>query len=370
MNSRLLRHKKNERIRVMKQKGVLPTRVNMSLGFVPAILSMLTYGITTQRIALCIGAAAGILFSVFAAGKKGRRMPQIILYSTTGVLLLLAAINLATGYEFPHRTFPFALETGILLPALFILLIRKHISADAAIVSSRVTLLISLPHFLAILCALFIQYPPDHTVRLWLFCIVPPLIFLASILFNQYGIYYFNRLMRHTLFVPIVNAQGDIIGRVPATEIFNRNNRHLHPVIRIAVVSHGMLFLAPRSPQSLFEKGKTDLLMETYLTCGETLEQAVQKLLKQTFPILPLSTLHFSYMYPFQGEEDNRLVYLFTLDLDDDSILSSKAFRIGKLWTLRQMKHNLGQGFFSSYLEHELGQLPSAIYTKGKYRES
>lgn len=342
----------------------------MSLGFVPAILSMLTYGITTQRTALCIGAAAGILFCVFTAGKKGRRMPQIILYCTTGLLLLFAAINLATGYEFPHRMFPFALETGILLPPLFILLIRKHLSADAAIVSSRVTLLISLPHFLAILCTLFIHYPPGHIASLLLFSIVPPLVFLTSILFNQFGIYYFNRLMRNTLFIPIVNAQGDIIGRTQASEIFNRNSRHLHPVIRIAIVSHGMLFLAPRSPQSLFEKGKTDLLMEGYLTYGETLEQGVQKLLHRTFPTLPLSTLHFNYMYPFQGENGNRLVYLFTLELDDDSILNDKTFKSGKLWTLRQMKHNLGQGFFSSYLEHELKHLQSTTYTKEKYKES
>ena len=84
----------------------------------------------------------------------------------------------------------------------------------------------------------------------------------------------------------------------------------------------------------------------------------------------PLDHLHFNFMYHFENEATNRLVYLFTLDLDDDSILCNKNFKGGKLWTFQQMEHNLGRNFFSSCLEYEFEHLEAIIYTREKYKES
>lgn len=84
-------------------------------------------------------------------------------------------------------------------------------------------------------------------------------------------------------------------------------------------------------------------------------------------PIRPSALqLHVS----FENEATNRLVYLFTLDLDDDSILCNKNFKGGKLWTFQQMEHNLGRNFFSSCLEYEFEHLEAIIYTREKYKES
>lgn len=67
--------------------------------------------------------------------------------------------------------------------------------------------------------------------------------------------------------------------------------------------------------------------MEGYLIYGETLEQGAHRILRQTLPTAPLDHLHFNFMYHFENEATNRLVYLFTLDLDDDSILCNKNFK-------------------------------------------
>lgn len=147
--------------------------------------------------------------------------------------------------------------------------------------------------------------------------------------------------MKHTVFIPIVTTKGDVIGKAIASEAINRKNEYINPVIRITVAAHGMLFLLPRPQCCMFEKGKTDLLMESYLLYGETLEQGIKRVLLNTLPTASLQDLHFNFMYHFENEATNRLIYLFTLDLDDDSILCNKKFKGGKLWTFQQIEHNL-----------------------------
>lgn len=62
--------------------------------------------------------------------------------------------------------------------------------------------------------------------------------------------------MAHTEYVPIVNTQGDVIGKTMAMEALNYKNTYINPVIRIAVASHGMLFLCNRPQTAILDKGK------------------------------------------------------------------------------------------------------------------
>ena len=110
--------------------------------------------------------------------------------------------------------------------------------------------------------------------------------------------------------------------------------------------------------------------MEGYLYMEKHWNKAHTEFLRQTLPTAPLDHLHFNFMYHFENEATNRLVYLFMLDLDDDSILCNKNFKGGKLWTFQQMEHNLGRNFFSSCLEYEFEHLEAIIYTREKYKES
>lgn len=77
-----------------------------------------------------------------------------------------------------------------------------------------------------------------------------------SILFNQIAIRFFNHLMSHTEYVPIVNTKGDVIGKTPAIEAVNYKNAYINPVIRIAISTHGMLFLCDRPSTAIWTKEK------------------------------------------------------------------------------------------------------------------
>ena len=117
-----------------------------------------------------------------------------------------------------------------------------------------------------------------------LYKVFPPVVFVMSILFNQIAIRYFNHLMSHTEYVPIVNTKGDVIGRSLAIEALNYKNAYINPVIRIAVSTHGMLFLCDRPMNAILDKGKTDIPMECYLRYGESLTEGVNRLVHNALP--------------------------------------------------------------------------------------
>lgn len=373
----------------MGHQGVLSYRFNMSLGFIPVIIATLLCEFITQDVSIYIATGVALLFYLYSQQAKGVRVPSTILSCTTAILVLWSILTLFTTSSFPNSMFPLALEVIAIIPPLFIFLNRKRFldyhasqtgpccckrlsaqSAEAAIVSARVVLMIALLHFLVILSAVLTSRPLEDTTRYVLFNIAPPAVFILCILFNQFGIFYFNLVMRHTAFVPIVNKKGDVIGKSIASEVLHKKNDTIHPVIRIAVASRGMPFLLPRPSCSTLEKGKVDLLIEEYLRYGENLEKGVSRILKKTLPATSLKDLHFSLKYHFENAMTNRLIYLFTLDLDDDPTLCNKVFRGGKLWTFQQIEHNLCRDFFSHCFEHEYEHLKAIICTREKYKES
>ena len=304
----------------MSHQRILSSRFNMSLGFIPVIISIILCEFITQDMSIYIGAGVGLLFSIYSMRHRGTHVPQIILYCTTGMLLLLSVTTLFLVNYCPRFMLPFTLEISAIIPPFIIYLNRRrfldyHMSqtqkcckqlfaqgAEAAIVSARVILIISLLHFLIIFLAVLVSYPLGDTTRHILFYVAPPLVFISGILFNQFGIFYFNIVMNHTVFVPIVNTKGDVMGKAIASEAINRKNDYINPVIRIAVASHSMLFLLPRPKCNVFEKDKIDLLMEGYLIYGETLEQGAHRILRQTLPTAPLDHLHFNFIYHFENE--------------------------------------------------------------------
>ena len=65
--------------------------------------------------------------------------------------------------------------------------------------------------------------------------IVRQLYLFWSILFNQFGILYFNQVMEHTAFVPIVNTKGDVIGRSLAVDAIKKKI-NIIIIIRITLI--------------------------------------------------------------------------------------------------------------------------------------
>lgn len=372
----------------MLKKGVLSSEFNMSLGFLPVIVSILLCEFINQDISIYIGAGAGILYSIYTLWGKGAKIPNFLLYCSTGMLLLLAITTLLFGDCTTREMFPLTLEISTLIPVMVIFLNRGRFlahqiiqskkcckqlfaqGAESAIVSTRVIIIVAFLHFLAIFIVILTPGTLSETTRNILFRFCPPAVFIVTILFNQFGILYFNQMMEHTAFLPIVNMKGDVIGRSLAVDAINHKNEYINPVVRVAVVHNDMLYLRPRPQRCILDKGKTDIPMECYLLYGETLEQAIVRTVSQVFPQAPIQDLQFNIMYHFENEVTNRLIYLFLIEIEDENLLrGEKQTKDGKLWTFQQIEQNLGKNFFGCCFENEYEHLREVICTREKYRE-
>lgn len=363
----------------MKRKKAIPIAFNMSFGLIPVIISMILSEFILDKYALYIGSVIGLIysFSLFYLSKK--RIYNFVLYITTGILIVLSLSTFLPIKIFPRNTVPFTLEVMmfVLTAALFYGqdILRKTFnktrcsncddliskSLDSSIVSARVISIMGVIHCLTIGLFLVFAYPLSPEINNILFHLMPPLLLILSIGINQIGIRFANRIMDDEEEIPIVNEQGNVIGKRFKMEAPTYKNSYINPIIRIAFISDGMLFLCSRKQDSIMERNKTDIPLECYLKFGETLEQGVKRLVEEAYPGESPIQPRFSIKHHFKTKETNRLVYLYIAYIEDDKLLSNPRFRNGKLWTFQQIEHNLGKHYFSTAFEEEYEYLKETV---------
>ena len=96
----------------MDHKGILSSAFNMSLGFIPVIISILLCELITQDTAIYIGTGIGIIGIYLSYRRKGLLIPNFILYIATGVLALLSVAALIPGDYVPPGALPLTLEVS------------------------------------------------------------------------------------------------------------------------------------------------------------------------------------------------------------------------------------------------------------------
>lgn len=363
----------------------------MTWGFLPVLVSMLLAEFAPPGMAIYTGAALGIGLSVYTLLRKRACLPHILLYGTSALLTLLAVMHFFHAASSPVEWYSLTLEASTLLltgvfylnrrplTALYAARQKKHPtsaeSLEATIVSARVTLIFGLLHLLILLPG---HAPLRGESDFFLHHVLPPAVFALSILSNQIAICYFNRLMKRTIFVPIVNAEGEVTGKAPALDALSRKQEYMIPFVRVAVTLNGMLYLCPRPCGDTPEGGKTDLPVEGHLLYGESLRQGVCRLVRQALPEAPTQELKFNFKYRQDNNAAPRLVYVFTLTIDHENQLNKQEGRPGKLWTISQIEQNLGQDYFYSCFENEYNRVfsmmdeapPTTLIDKaGKCRE-
>lgn len=375
----------------MKNESGLSAISNMSLGFIPVIITMLLSEFIAVDLAVYIGAAIGVLSTILYYFMHKPPAIHFILLSSTIILTIFTIIGIVTGpqNDWPQQLLPLTLEMSIILPLLFLYLNRKRYSTrsyknkDAeglkeqvrvttfTLSSIRIFFGLITIHFAFITIGLIFTRSLDNGYMWFMLHIAPLLVFIFSIIVGQIEVRVL-RTVKAPEFVPVVNPQGEVIGKVDKNLADEYKNEHMNPIIRIAAVSHDMLFLSKRSMERVIDKGKTDTPLETYLLFKEDINSGVERLLKETFPqdwesLKP----EFSIKYKFKNEETDRIVYLFILDLGkEDEILCDPKFEGGKLWTFQQIESNLDKNYFSEMFENEYDHLNLIIETRGIYRES
>ena len=360
----------------------------MSLGFIPVLVTILLSMFITQYIAIGVGMALSWSFSIFTFLNRTKRPPNFMLYMCTLMLSVLYIASFIPGGIVSQRMFAITLELVVSILALLLLLQKPRLinhylkhkaksgknlfiqGTESTFVAVNIYLLFVSIHLLLVLICILFFSPFSIGLSNFLFQYIPPSIFVFTMLFNQLGLNYFNKLALQTEYFATVNPSGEVIGKTLAAEAFHSTTEHIYPVIRIAVMYNGMLYLSKRPSFFSLDPDKVDLPLESYLRFGEDLAAGCRRILRKRLPSLKGVSPTFSIKYRFDNDKTNRLVYLFILDLKNEEQLIGANFIEGKLWQVQQIEQNLGCGYFSECFENEFDYLKDIIDIKEKYKAS
>lgn len=171
-----------------------------------------------------------------------------------------------------------------------------------------------------------------------------------------------SRLIQEN-WLPIITEDLQTVGRIAESESRKNGNKHLHPHIRIAVIQENKIYLQFKS-ESLLSAGRADVPISGDLLFGESLEQAIGRLVYARFPVLNERQIRprFVVYNRFTSETADRIVFHYVLEVDQELLsVLSPSLPEGKVWLLSQIRENLGQARFSDCFEDELPLLENYL---------
>lgn len=161
--------------------------------------------------------------------------------------------------------------------------------------------------------------------------------------------------------LPIVNEQGEIIGKAPRS-MCHKGEKLLHPVVHLHVFNtQKQVYLQKRPMNKLVQPGKWDTAVGGHISFGETLETALKREAWEEIGLQNFSA-KLVKTYRWDSEMESELVYVF-VSHDYKSIhLHSDEVEEGKFWTLKQIDFDLGKGIFTPNFEYEYRLLKNEIF--------
>lgn len=175
-----------------------------------------------------------------------------------------------------------------------------------------------------------------------------------------------DRKLNKEIWLPVVNEAGQVTGRVAQSVTIAMRNKYMHPVVRVALINKGRLYLMNRQHDSILNPGMIDYPFEKYLLYKHDIEEAVRNSIKSKLGDKEIP-LRFMLKYVFENDDTRRLVLLYSSVIDDDDEFEKLGLVEGKLWTINQIEENIGMGVFSECFELEFEYLKNTALLKYTY---
>ncbi|MDR0995068.1 MAG: hypothetical protein LBL81_02120 [Tannerella sp.] len=186
---------------------------------------------------------------------------------------------------------------------------------------------------------------------------VPIAICFVVIVCEQFRMELFGKQLKSEVWLPVLDKGGRVTGRIPYS-IAISHKKYYHPVVRIAVVYKGLLYVCPRSKNAPVSPLMLDYPFCRYVLFHHSIESVVFELtheLSECFDLHPRLLLR----YTFENNELRQLVSLYALTLHTDEEMN--YFKGGKWWTSMQIATDLHADIFSEYFVKEFLYLQNTV---------
>jgi hypothetical protein len=320
--------------------------------------SLLLYGVLARRktyiLMLLPASFALILYSIFI-----RSGMELIMYNYTPLViawLLVVALSLVSIF----RRFILKYIRDAKHPVMKTPEFRAALT-EYFYVAQIVQNMYTLYFFVLLYYIIFLEGHRSMPVDRFLYHDAPFVFGTVAVLYELVRLTLLTQRLANEVWLPVINPAGKVIGRIAWSVSSCSNARYCHPVVRLAVVCQGMIYLAPRTTGSPFLQGTLDYPVFGYVKFRRTLEQTVKELAGRFMP-WNLMNLRFLVRYTFRNEKVHTMVSLYVALLESEDEFSRYIRPVnGKWWTCRQIEENLHKGIFSEYFEQEYPYLQNTV---------
>ena len=169
-----------------------------------------------------------------------------------------------------------------------------------------------------------------------------------------------DKRLRGEEWLPVISESGDVQGKVAKSVSINLKNKFLHPLVRVALIHNGMVYLKNREESRLLDPGKLDYPFEKYMQYKHNIEETIKNTIKKEIKTDKLP-VRFLLKYVFENENTKRLIFLYVSNIYSDKAFNALHLQGGKLWTTNQIEDNIGNNIFSECFELEFEYLKNTV---------
>lgn len=294
-----------------------------------------------------------ILYSVFLCL---RLEPVLFIYSPLITEILLVVVLAFMG--FAKRLILRRIRTSH-HPAYKRTLMRTTLN-EFFFVAQLVQNLYTLHLFVILVYSILPETMQDVRVMRFLYRELGILIGIFLILYEQIRISMVQGSLRKEMWLPVLNDSGKVIGCIARSVSRSLPKKYYHPVVRVAVLYQGMLYLVKRGKKSFVSPDTIDYPFCGYVLFKHTIENTAGEVVGEWGKKSGMKP-RFLIRYKFENEKVKHQVNLFILNIRSEEMMDKLKRPDGKLWTTKQIEENLGAGVFSEYFEQEFGYLQNTV---------
>ena len=222
-------------------------------------------------------------------------------------------------------------------------------------------------HLLLVLSVFLFGDTASATANSFVLLMVTQILLLVIMLMESGRLYILDKRLHKEEWLPVVTESGDVKGRVAKSITRDMKNKFMHPVVRVALIYKGTIYLKERDASRLLNPGLLDYPFEKYMQFNDDIDVTVRNSIAkecggQNIP------LRFLLKYTFENETTKRLIFLYVSDIDEEELFNSLPLSGGKLWTEAQIEDNMGTSIFSECFELEFEYLKNTVLLAHQFR--
>lgn len=363
----------------MYKSGVKKGLDNQAIGLFPLLLFMLLDNFFPYLLSFVIGVAiCFVCIFVYSFLTKDRIYQFMLLPSA--VTLVLYSIFLCLQIEPVLYKYSYIIMEVLLVVTLTILgffkpyiikrlrnskqptfrktLMRTQLN-EFFFVAQIIQNVFTLHLFLILLYGVITMGNPSTPVRLFITRELNIILGVTIIVYEHIRLSLMQGSLKKEMWIPVLDNKENVVGCIARSVSRAVKKKYFHPIVRVALLHKGMLYLEKRSKDDYVSPDMLDYPFEQYVLFRHSLEEAVTNSLGNRSTTNSPPRYLIKYIY-----EDNKvkhLVSLYILNIRSEEQMEEYKRKSGKLWTTKQIEENIGKGVFSGYFEMEFPYLQNTV---------